>query len=102
MPDAITRSWLTALSEFRRCCAQHPDLVEKRRKAFGDNLRTYLITAQAGDKGGLDNGSTRPGVNGVIREDGPEEPESAGAGDGDGSGRHSDSYNLRRRGTAPA
>ncbi len=89
--------------ESKRCCAQHPDLVEKRRKAFGDNLRTYLVSDQAGVKA-AGNGSTRPGgVNGMIREDEPGDgSEGAGGGDGDGSERHSDSYNLRRRGTAPA
>ena len=78
-------------------CAQHPDLVEKRRKAFGDNLRTYLVSGTAGDEA-AGNGGTLPGVNGVIREDEPHESETAG----DGDGRQSDSYNLRRRGTAPA
>ena len=75
--------------------------MEKRRKAFGDNLRTYLVSAQAGAKA-AGNGGTSPGaVNGISREDElAGEPE--GGGDGDGDERNTDSYNLRRRGTAPA
>ena len=75
--------------------------MEKRRKAFGDNLRTYLVSAEAGGKAAGD-GSTRSGMNGVVTDDRTDEPESAGDGDSDGSERHSESYNLRRRGTAPA
>ena len=66
--------------------------MEKRRKAFGDNLRTYLVAEK-----GIGHGSHPPGINGVIRED---EPESQGL--GEAGERHEDGYNLRRRGTAPA
>lgn len=76
-------------------CAQHPDLVEKRRKAFGDNLRTYLVAAKAGK--GPDDGSPLHGVNGVIKEDEPGPEGDSGADD-----QQADGYNLRRRGTAPA
>ena len=69
--------------------------MEKRRKAFGDNLRTYLVKAQAGIATG--NGSPFRDVNGVIRE---EEPGLEG--DANTDEQHGDGYNLRRRGTAPA
>jgi len=65
-------------------CIQHPDIVEKRRKAFGDNLRTYLAAAQKVDAGSQGNGveSNR------LAEDGDVEGEGVVGG-----------YSLRRRTT---
>ncbi len=82
-------------SQSTSVCSQHPDLIEKRRKAFGDNLRTYLIAAQAAKEAPASDGPHQ-GVNGVIPEGEP------GLEDGDDDERRpADGYQLRRRGTAP-
>ena len=91
-----THDRLTTQLNYPLSCAQHPDLVEKRRKAFGDNLRTYLVAAQSGKEAPLSD-SPHQGVNGVIPEDGP----VAEDGDGAEQQQHGDGYRLRRRGTAP-
>lgn len=72
-------------------CLQHPDLVEKRRKAFGDNLRTYLVAAQQ-RKAALAAQSDGAPANGPV----------LGAKDGDpDSEADMDGSSMRRR-TAPS
>ena len=64
---------------------QHPDLVEKRRKAFGDNLRAYLAASQ--QKGG-----------GAQSPEAPSDGSLEGAHPGDQQGAaQANGPNLRRR-----